>query len=189
MSQYPLSNTWTFWIHMNNDKNWAINSYKKITNFNTLESSIVLLENIDVDIIQKAMIFIMKQNINPIWEDSQNRQGGCFCYKIEDINIIYIWKKLCYSLIGNTITSDVDLLNSINGISISVKKNFYIVKIWINNIDNLNADNLNIDKQTLNNLLNNLSIDNNYHYDPFNIHLICNIEPHNSIFKKHETIY
>ena len=85
----------------------------------------------------------------------------------------------------NYFSLEIDSVNKI--VKGMVRK--LLLDYGINNIDNLNAGNLNIDKQTLNNLLNNLSIDNNYHYDPFNIHLICKTEPHNSIFKKHETIY
>ena len=32
------------------------------------------------------------------------------------------WKKLCYSLIGNTLYHDKNVLSNINGISISPKK-------------------------------------------------------------------
>jgi hypothetical protein len=159
---------------MNNDKNWAINSYKKIYCFDTLENSIKLIENLKNEILQKTMIFFMKNDINPIWEDPNNREGGCFCYKIDSNDVLNILKTLCYSVIGNSLTLDSEILSCINGISISSKKNFYIIKIWINSTNIKNLINISNDE---------------IFYDPFNIHLICNISPQNSIFKKHDVIY
>jgi hypothetical protein len=175
---------------MNNDKNWAINSYKKIYCFDTLENSIKLIENLKNEILQKTMIFFMKNDINPIWEDPNNREGGCFCYKIDSNDVLNIWKTLCYSLIGNSLTLDSEILSCITGISISSKKNFYIIKIWINSIKNIqNIQNIQNKTINLENLINDISINNEFHYDPFNIHLLCNISPQNSIFKKHDVIY
>lgn len=181
MSIHKLNDNWSVWIHMDNDKNWAINSYKKIYCFNTLENSIKLIENLSIEILQKTMIFLMKNDIKPIWEDPNNRDGGCFCYKIDNIDILNIWKKLCYSLIGNSLILDTEILSNINGISISSKKNFYIIKVWINNVENI--QNKNLEKS-----INNLST-NNELYDPFNIHLLCDTPLQNSIFKKHDIIY
>ena len=174
MTIHKLNDKWSVWIHMNNDKNWAINSYKKIYCFDTLENSIKLIENLKNEILQKTMIFFMKNDINPIWEDPNNREGGCFCYKIDSNDVLNILKTLCYSVIGNSLTLDSEILSCINGISISSKKNFYIIKIWINSTNIKNLINISNDE---------------IFYDPFNIHLICNISPQNSIFKKHDVIY
>ena len=34
---FPLKNKWTIWIHDLYDKNWAIDSYKKLYSFDTIE--------------------------------------------------------------------------------------------------------------------------------------------------------
>ena len=73
---HELNNSWTMWIHYPYDNNWGINSYKKITNFSTLEDSIMLIENINKELIEKSMMFFMKENIKPLWEDSNNINGG-----------------------------------------------------------------------------------------------------------------
>ena len=38
-------------------------------------------------------------------------------------------------MVGNNLTQNEGLLKNINGISISPKKNYCIIKIWISNID------------------------------------------------------
>lgn len=127
---HPLSNKWTLYAHLPHDTDWSIDSYKSFLEMNYLEESVALLETIPEILVKNCMLFLMKNDIKPIWEDPGNRNGGCFSYKvhIKDINVA--WKNLCYSIIGNTITKFESLSSVINGATISPKKNFYIVKIW-----------------------------------------------------------
>jgi hypothetical protein len=192
-----LNDNWCIYIHLCNDTNWDVNSYKIIATFNTLEKAITIIENIKSDIITKSMIFIMKNNIKPLWEDPANKKGGCFSYKINNNNIYNTWKVLSYSLIGNTLINDDNILNNINGISISPKKNFCIIKLWFNDINNIEDNNSikvfinnQLNNQLLNNQYNNEDTKNNNNIeDPFNINIICQIEPYNCIFRKHNISY
>jgi hypothetical protein len=186
---HTLDNNWTVWMHMPNDIDWSINSYKKIYNFKTLEDCILFIENINKEIVEKCMLFIMKNNIKPIWEDISNKKGGSFSYKINIENIHDIWKKLVYYLIGNTLSDNVELLNNINGISISPKKNFCIIKFWIGDIDNLTNNiiynkyiKIDVDK---NNSLGDNEVDN----DPLKLDILLDIGKCNCIFKLHNILY
>ena len=192
---HKLNNNWTLWLHLPHDIDWTINSYKKVYSFDTLEDCIKLIENINKEIVEKCMLFIMKNNIKPIWEDPNNSKGGCLSYKIAVDDVYNVWKKLNYSLIGQVLSGDEDVINSINGISISPKKNFCIIKIWISNIKNLINNEI---YKFLDSSLNSISensvetddmVNNVKHNDPFNIHLLCDIERHNSIFKAHDILY
>ena len=77
------------------------------------------------------MLFLMREGIKPIWEDTRNRDGGCFSYKVANKLVTQTWKQLSYSLVGETLTNDLKLRPNINGITISPKKNFCIIKIWL----------------------------------------------------------
>ena len=79
------------------------------------------------------MLFLMREGIHPTWEDIKNKDGGCFSYKISNKTVINSWKQMSYSLVGETITNEVNLMKDINGITISPKKNFCIIKVWIQN--------------------------------------------------------
>jgi len=131
-----LNSEWTIWSHLSNDTDWSLNSYKNITTINNVESILTLYENLPENIIKYCMLFIMRKGINPIWEDEKNRNGGCFSYKINNKYVTEIWKDLSYALIGETITKNDSFNNNINGITISPKKNFCIIKIWISNCCN-----------------------------------------------------
>tara|TARA_A100001015_G_C14649078_1_gene578469 strand:- start:325 stop:705 length:381 start_codon:yes stop_codon:yes gene_type:complete len=126
------------------------------------------------------MIFVMKNNIKPIWEDTENAKGGCFSYKISLENVYDVWKKLNYYLLGETLIEDIDVLKSINGISISPKKNYCIIKLWINNTENLKN----------NNIYKFFDSENNIEaIDPFNIEKLCSISKQLCIFKYHNLLY
>ena len=82
----------------------------------------------------------MKEGIKPTWEDPRNRDGGCFSYKILNKNVHETWKELTYAIVGNTISNQKSFVVSVSGITISPKKNFCIVKIWLSNCSNQNAN-------------------------------------------------
>tara|TARA_Y100001980_G_C14538870_1_gene316171 strand:+ start:711 stop:1223 length:513 start_codon:yes stop_codon:yes gene_type:complete len=130
-SQNYLLDNWTCWAHLPNNNNWDLSSYIKIININTAEDTCKYIENFPDILIKNCMLFIMREGINPYWEDIKNINGGCFSYKINNKNIIECWKNLSYLLLGETLTED-KLSHHINGITISPKKNFCIVKIWLN---------------------------------------------------------
>jgi hypothetical protein len=70
-----------------------------------------------------------------MWEDPKNRNGGCFSYKVSNKNVCDVWKELNYVLVGETISAEYSFVNCVTGITISPKKNFCIIKIWMSNCD------------------------------------------------------
>jgi hypothetical protein len=127
-----LNDCWCLWAHLPHDADWSLDSYKLLYKFKTVEETVSLINNLPERCIKNCMLFIMRENINPIWEDEKNREGGCFSFKIGNKLIKDIWETLTYSLVGeNIFTSEKNNLK-INGITISPKKNFCIIKIWLN---------------------------------------------------------
>ena len=129
-----LQNQWNLYYHLPHDNNWNLNSYKIIMeNINSVEKITALNESLPENIVKYCMLFIMKKGITPLWEDTKNRDGGCFSYKVTNKTVHQIWKTLLYKLCGETLCVDTKYNTSINGITISPKKNFCIIKIWLNN--------------------------------------------------------
>ena len=133
-----LENKWSLWSHYPQDTDWSLKSYNKICEFSTVESTIAITESIPEDVIKNSMLFLMKSGVLPIWEDVKNRNGGCFSYKVNNKVVVDVWKDLTYVLVGKTISEDAKFLNDISGITISPKKNFCIIKIWMENCNNQN---------------------------------------------------
>ena len=102
--QYQLNTNWTFWVHLPHDTNWSIESYKKVYNIDYLEEAIGLVEQLEERLVLNCMLFLMRDGINPTWEDANNRNGGCFSYKINNRTVASCWKNLSYVLLGETLT-------------------------------------------------------------------------------------
>lgn len=165
---YKLNNLWSCWIHYQNDSDWTINSYTKITEFSNLQELVLFVENLNEAIIKKAMLFFMKENILPLWESEDNINGGYFSYKISNNDIVALFKIIVYKIIGASFIEDEAITNNINGVSVSPKKNFCIIKIWMK------------DKKVLK------SLDFAVNKDPFAIHSFFPIEQQVCVFKAHK---
>ena len=83
----PLNCDWTLWIHLPHDTKWDIDSYKNIYKFNTVEDGIALIENMNEKLVINCMLFVMRNNILPLWEDQNNINGGSISYKINNKNV------------------------------------------------------------------------------------------------------
>jgi len=137
---HPLTDKWVLWAHLPHDIDWSVNSYKKIFTLTTVEETIAIMETIPEILVKNCMLFLMKEGIKPTWEDPRNRDGGCFSYKILNKNVYETWKELTYTIVGNTISNQKPFVVSVSGITISPKKNFCIIKIWMSNCLNQNAN-------------------------------------------------
>lgn len=136
---HKLSHRWTLWAHLPHDTNWAASSYKKIYEFDTAEQAIAIFEVLPPKLVMNCMLFLMRSGIVPMWEDPQNRNGGCFSYKVANKEVNTAWKQLSYVTVGETISTNMNVIPIVNGITISPKKNFCIIKIWMANCNFQNA--------------------------------------------------
>ena len=132
---HKIKSKWVLWAHLPQDSDWTFKSYKKVYEFKTLEDAIVITDITPDPLIKSSMLFVMKEGIAPMWEDPKNRNGGCFSYKVSNKNVCEVWKELNYVLVGETISTEVSFVNCVTGITISPKKNFCIIKIWMTNCD------------------------------------------------------
>ena len=134
MTEDNLNDTWDFWFHDPLDNNWKLDSYKKIHSINTIQSFWNLYNFLDNKIIENSMLFLMRKNIEPLWEHKDNINGGCWSLKIQKGDIYNLWSSISISLLSENISNDENI--KINGISISPKKNFCIIKFWTNKTTN-----------------------------------------------------
>jgi hypothetical protein len=133
-SNKSLQSKWTYYYHLPNDKTWDLASYKTImSSIDSLDKLIAINENITDNIIKNCMLFVMKERIAPMWEDSCNRNGGCFSYKVPNKVVVQVWRDLTYLMCGNALCVDPKHMECVNGITISPKRGFCIVKVWMKN--------------------------------------------------------
>lgn len=130
-SKHSLNNKWIMWYHHSRN-NWKIDGYKKIFIINTIKDFWDLHNNIEkIGGINNMHFFLMRENVEPIWEHPGNKTGGCWSFKIPSEQAFDLWQKLGVYMIGETMSS-LPLL--INGISICLKNPATsVIKIWNNN--------------------------------------------------------
>lgn len=131
--KYPsFKDGWTYYYHDLDNKKWDISSYHIIIkNITDPEQLVAINETIPETIVKNAMLFMMRNHIQPVWEDPHNCQGGYLSFKIPNKIVFYIWKSLVYALCGETLFVDKDINAFVCGLSISPKKTFCIIKIWL----------------------------------------------------------
>jgi len=137
-SFHKLSGNWTLWAHLPHNIDWSINSYISISTFKTVEETIAVTETLPPILVENCMLFMMREGIKPTWEDPRNRNGGCFSYKVSNKNVYKVWKDLTYVIVGSSISKNMNFVNCVTGITISPKKNFCIIKIWMSDCNNQN---------------------------------------------------
>jgi len=137
-SFHKLSQNWTLWAHLPHNTDWSIKSYIPISTFTTIEETIAVIETLPPVLIENCMLFIMRVGINPTWEDPKNQHGGCFSYKVSNDKVCKVWKDLTYVVVGGSISKNVGFVNCVTGITISPKKKFCIIKIWMSDCNNQN---------------------------------------------------
>lgn len=143
MSDHNINGKWVLWFHSLSENKWTKTSYKQIYEINNLVDYRSLIKSLDIQHLQNGMYFLMRENIFPNWEDPDNREGGCWSYKVPCKNIKKIWDSLIEKCIIEAIldkseekSDDENIefnMNEINGISISPKKEFNIIKLWNKN--------------------------------------------------------
>jgi len=127
---HPLSEKWVVWAHLPHDTDWSMNSYISIMTVTYVEEINALMHTLPDSLLSTCMFFCMKEHVKPVWEDPANKQGGCFSYKITQ-SIGDCWRNVSYSMVGKTLSKEKGFQDAVNGISISPKKNFCILKVWM----------------------------------------------------------
>tara|TARA_B110000285_G_C15101526_1_gene605290 strand:+ start:1593 stop:2096 length:504 start_codon:yes stop_codon:yes gene_type:complete len=138
INHHNLNEKWTLWAHLPDNIDWSLKSYIPIYTFKTVEEMMMITETVPNVLVENCMLFMMKDGIKPTWEDVQNRNGGSFSYKISNNVVSKVWKELIYSVVGLSVSSNIGFACSVSGITISPKKNFCIVKIWMSDCKHQN---------------------------------------------------
>jgi hypothetical protein len=123
-----LNNNIVLWHHSNNNNDWSIDSYNKLFFLESIEDYFIMMNKLNEKIIINEMFFFMKEGILPTWEDPKNINGGCISIKVPLKDSYNMWK----ILLNNMLLDKLE--GNITGISITPKRNFNIIKIWIEDI-------------------------------------------------------
>jgi len=133
-----FKNEWNVWYH-NIKEDWTITGYKKLYTITDINDYWKLYNNWEeLGGINNKHFFIMKNDITPIWEDKNNKYGGCWSFKVNDSMAQHLWDDLSHYLVTENLSNIKD---DIVGLSVCLKKNnFSVIKIWNKSSENNNLD-------------------------------------------------
>ena len=127
-----LNSKWVLWVHKVNDSDWTIDSYEKICEIDSIEKFFLISYNWEKYLprLDMGIFFLMRDGVFPKWEDSRNINGGCWSIRVSRSEIYNTWNELTMAMIGEYLYNKEERNDEINGLSISPKKNFCVIKIW-----------------------------------------------------------
>jgi hypothetical protein len=135
---------WTLYFHSPEETKWTLSTFINLGSMKTWGDFWSIIEAVKQDSLADGMFFMMRDPSPPLWESHQNIRGGCYSFRCQkkdasDAYINYIIASMLGSLSNNS-------QNIINGISISPKRGFNIIKVWnvdaqkFNHPSNLNSN-------------------------------------------------
>jgi len=136
-----LQNNYILYYHSLYDKNWDLDSYQVIGEFNTVDDFWKLHNRLPTLVC--GSWYLMKNEIKPLWEDKENIKGGGWSFKLTKKFINYYWLEFVMAFIGQYITNDTNDFKDINGISLYPRNNTITIKVWNKNCANNTFDILN----------------------------------------------
>jgi hypothetical protein len=129
--------SWTLYFHSPEETKWTLNTFISLGEMKTWRDFWTVIEALKAESLADGMFFMMREPSPPLWESHQNIRGGCYSFRCQkkDASEIYI-NHMISSMIG-TLSNNPE--NRINGISISPKRGFNIVKIWNKDAQKFNS--------------------------------------------------
>jgi len=147
-SNFKLKHKWVLWFHKINDNQWNLESYQRVCEVDTYNDLVFLISTLKN--ITAGMFFLMKDGINPVFEDVNNKDGGYWSLRVNKKDSVDYWNKLIYYICFENITISDEYETKINGLTISPKINNCIFKIWTSDYKFMKTDYIRKDIDILN---------------------------------------
>jgi hypothetical protein len=129
---HMLNDSWTLQFHDPWSADWTFESYDRLGDMCSIEE-LCMIEKKILPCLHQGIWFLFREHIFPAWDDKANLEGGCMSMKILKQDAQKFWTNLCYKMLGESLLVEkvAHKWSCVNGISISPKKHFCILKIWL----------------------------------------------------------
>jgi len=141
LDDLKLNSTWLLCTHEIGDPDWSRQSYADIMRFGTIKIFWNLFNNFEkfLDKIYCRDYYLMRENIDPMWEHPKNSKGGICSIQVNREKSFKIFVQLALIMVGESLVANNPL--QINGLSINTKmkkrpdKTFVLddksyIKVW-----------------------------------------------------------
>ena len=130
MAEVFFNDTWRAYAHDPNDPNWTRSSYKSLGIVSCV-SDFWTLWNSCRAVVDRTMIFIMREHVFPSWDDDACIDG-CIASAIVPVDeSTDVFEDLVKRALGERLASDPLRWDCVNGVSIAPKNGICVVKVWL----------------------------------------------------------
>jgi hypothetical protein len=128
---------WTLYFHSPEETKWTLNTFINLGSMKNWNDFWTVIDTLKHESLSDGMFFMMRDPSPPLWESHHHIRGGCYSFRCQkkdaaEIYLNYIIASMLGSLSGHP-------ENRINGISISPKRGFNIVKVWNTDAQKFNS--------------------------------------------------
>lgn len=125
-----LNDCWTLYFHDPDNNDWDVKSYVRLADISTVQDW-VMADKAFREMWMHGMFFLMREHIQPMWEDDNNKEGGCLSFKVNKPDAQEYWFHLGSKMLGEVIKKLELDWDKVNGVSISPKRSFCILRVWL----------------------------------------------------------
>ena len=130
-----LNTPWKVWIHANNTDDWGLDSYDSGSKIDSVGQLMRFLYDFESLNKRDFQYFVMRNEIAPIWEDMNNKDGVITSIKINlgNRDDSYDIGAMAFKVICILVLNEAFVKNNtdINGVCFSIKNNSPHIKIWV----------------------------------------------------------
>jgi len=129
----PFVGSWKLYFHDPSNPSWQVKDYILLATIRSWEDYWNVMYGISDAQFEQGGFFFMKDEFLPLYEHYSNKKGGTYQIQISQTDgYRKIFDVYSIAMIQGLITKDTK--NPIVGVTISLKRGFYILKLW-----NINA--------------------------------------------------
>ena len=122
---------WTMYFHSPEETKWTLNTFINLGAMKTWRDFWSVIEALKADSLSDGMFFLMRDPSPPLWESHHHIRGGCYSFRCQKKDASYIYLNHIIASMLGSLTNDSS--NRINGVSISPKRGFNIIKERLRN--------------------------------------------------------
>ena len=151
MDNIKFKDKFTFWyrivdISLLKDKKGEsqyANTVKKIADFDNVNDFWKIFQHMKKpENLQSGIEFhLFKNDIKALWEDESNEKGGRVSIKLKKDSSSLVWQEIILNFIGGNFNDKVK--EEINGIVISIRKEFNFLQVWFKTYEKNNINDIN----------------------------------------------
>lgn len=105
-----------------------MNTFVSLGSMKTWKDFWTIMDALGAEPFAEGMFFLMRDPIPPLWENHQNIRGGYYSFRCQKRDATDCYLNYIITALTGHLTKTA--INQINGLSISPKRGFNIVKIW-----------------------------------------------------------